>query len=867
MFSSYSSRNRIFDVFLSFRGEDVRKTFLSHLLKELDRRLVSAFKDNEIERSQWLDLALKQAIRNSRIAIVVFSKHYASSSWCLNELLDIVKCKDEFGQLVIPIFYGLDPSHIRYQRGDFGELFQKTCENKTEDDIRLSQHALTYIANLVGFHSQTWDDEAKMIEEIASDVVCKLNLTPSRDCKDYVGIEDHIAKFSLLLHLESEEVRIVGIWGTSGIGKTTIARVLYNRLSRHFQGSIFIDKAFISKSMKYYSTSNADDYNMKLHLQENFLSKILGTKGIQIDHLGVVEDRLKSKKVLIFIDDLDNQVVLDTLVGQNHWFGYGSRIIVITKDKHFLRAHGIVHIYEVCLPSKELALEILCRFAFKKSYPPEGLMELASEVASCAGNLPLGLNVLGYYLRGKDKDDLIKIEKTLKVSYDGLNNSKDKAIFRYISCLFNGEKVSSIKQLLEDSDLGINIGFNNLVDKSLIHVKEDTVEMHHLLQEMGKLIVRTQSVEPGEREILMDSKDICHVLNNNTGTKNILGISLNIDEMDELHIAENSFKEMCNLLFLKIYTRQKKEVRWNSPNGFDYLPPKLRLLRLDGYSVKHMPSNFCPENFVKLQMQESRLEKLWDGVYSLVGLKNLDMWGSEKLKEILAFVRVWLISFPDISANILELDLDGTAIKNFPSNLRLEKLVHLSMCRMKSEQLWKRVRPLTLLVNMLSPSLTMLCLSNIPSLVELPSSVLYLNKLTHLRITQCINLETIPTGINLLHLYCLDLSGSLRLASFPDISTNISQLFLCETAIEEVPWWIEKFSHLCCLRMNGCNHLRSVSLNISKLRYLEIIDFSYCRSLVRPSWNDCPSVVATTRHNIHPKLLEEASTSLPDDFV
>lgn len=119
MFSSYSSRNRIFDVFLSFRGEDVRKTFLSHLLKELDRRLVSAFKDNEIKRSQWLDLALKQAIRNSRIAIVVFSKHYASSSWCLNELLEIVKCKDEFGQLVIPIFYGLGPSHIRYQRGDF----------------------------------------------------------------------------------------------------------------------------------------------------------------------------------------------------------------------------------------------------------------------------------------------------------------------------------------------------------------------------------------------------------------------------------------------------------------------------------------------------------------------------------------------------------------------------------------------------------------------------------------------------------------------------------------------------------------------------------------------------------------------------
>ena len=118
----------------------------------------------------------------------------------------------------------------------------------------------------------------------------------------------------------------------------------------------------------------------------------------------------------------------------------------------------------------------------------------------------------GLFIRGLTN---LKMQLT-KAQKQAVDSGKDEAIFRYISCLFNGEKVSSIKQLLEDSDLGINIGFNNLVDKSLIHVKEDTVEMHHLLQEMGKLIVRTQSVEPGEREILMDSKDICHVLNNNT---------------------------------------------------------------------------------------------------------------------------------------------------------------------------------------------------------------------------------------------------------------------------------------------------------------------------------------------------------------
>ena len=332
---------------------------------------------------------------------------------------------------------------------------------------------------------------------------------------------------SLLLNLESKEVRMVGIWGTTGIGKTIIARALFSRLCRQFQGSVFIDKAFISKSKKIYNACNPDDYNMKLQLQEDFLSKIFGEKYIKIDHLGVIEDRLKNKKVLIVIDDLDDHVVLDTLAGQTHWFGCGSRIIVITKDMHFLRAHGISHIYEICLPPPAVALQILCRYAFKKEFPPEGLRELATEVAFCAGNLPLGLHVMGFFFRGRDKEDWInilprlrndldgRIEKTLKVSYDGLNNKKDEAIFRHIACLFNGEKISDIKQLLLDSDLDVGIGFKNLVDKSLIHVKEGIVEMHRLLQEMGKLIVRTQSNEPGEREFLMDSKDICNVLDNN----------------------------------------------------------------------------------------------------------------------------------------------------------------------------------------------------------------------------------------------------------------------------------------------------------------------------------------------------------------
>lgn len=160
--SSSSSRTCVYDVFPSFSGEDVRVNFLSHFLKELDRKLIIAFKDNEIERSHSIAPALVTAIRTSRIAVVVFSPKYASSSWCLDELVEIVRCMEELGQLVLPIFYGLDPSHVRKQTGKFGEGFAKTCKMKTKAVKIRWQQALTVVANLLGYHSQNLYDNLKL---------------------------------------------------------------------------------------------------------------------------------------------------------------------------------------------------------------------------------------------------------------------------------------------------------------------------------------------------------------------------------------------------------------------------------------------------------------------------------------------------------------------------------------------------------------------------------------------------------------------------------------------------------------------------------------------------------------------------------
>ncbi|KFK31699.1 hypothetical protein AALP_AA6G147700 [Arabis alpina] len=170
---------------------------------------------------------------------------------------------------------------------------------------------------------------------------------------------------------------------------------------------------------------------------------------------------------------------------------------------------------------------------------------------------------------------------------------------------------------------------------------------------MGKEIVCSQSKNPGEREFLVDSKDICNVLEDGTGTENVL------------------------------------------------------------------------DNLVKLQMQKSKLEKLWDGVHPLRALKDIDLRRSKNLKII-----------PDLS--------------------RATNLVTLNLC-------------------------------DCSSLEELPSSIQYLNKLEKLELSGCSNLETIPPAINLRSLLRLDLGGCSRLRRFPDISCKLRELILTETAIDEFP--------------------------------------------------------------------------------
>ncbi|XP_018435671.1 probable disease resistance protein RPP1 [Raphanus sativus] len=390
------SRNWTHDVFPSFHGEDVRKDFLSHIQKGFERKGIKQFNDNEMERGESISFQLVRAIRGSKIAVVLFSKNYASSKWCLDELVEIMKCRREFGQIVIAVFYKVDPSDVRKQTGDFGKVFRQTCTGKTNEEIRRWRVALAEVAPIAGYHSNNWDNEADMVENITTDVSKKLtHFMRSIDFNyDLVGMGAHMEEMRRLLYLDSDEVKMIGIWGLPGIGKSTITKYLFKQLSQRFNVSLYIKDI----NALYTRPASSD---------VEFMSLLTYQNDNEVIDLGVEREKLKRKKVLVVIDNVHRSVQLDAMMKVSPWFGPGSRVVIAVQDREVLEAHTIDDVYGVALPSDYEAMQIFCLAAFDQKFPKDGYEDLAIRVCNVAGRLPLRLKIMGSYFRGMSKQEWI----------------------------------------------------------------------------------------------------------------------------------------------------------------------------------------------------------------------------------------------------------------------------------------------------------------------------------------------------------------------------------------------------------------------------------------------------------------------------
>ncbi|KAM5574634.1 hypothetical protein ABKV19_013867 [Rosa sericea] len=304
--SSSSSSTRLFthDVFLSFRGADTRNNFTGHLYSYLVNKGINTFIDNDLTRGEDITKELLDVIEGSRISIVVFSANYASSKWCLDELVKIFQCKESKQQIVFPIFYKVDPSKIRYQKGQVGEAIAHLSKYKDNSEkVESWKAALTQAATLSGWHISDGGHEANVIDEIVKEIATKLMKCTPLDVASYpVGIESRVEDILKLLNVGEDNPHMIGIWGIGGIGKTTLAKAIYNSISHKFEHSCFL------ANIREESLSHGG----LVKLQNNFLSKIIERNPPYVTNVdeGITQlkQKLSQKRILLVLDDVDRWI-------------------------------------------------------------------------------------------------------------------------------------------------------------------------------------------------------------------------------------------------------------------------------------------------------------------------------------------------------------------------------------------------------------------------------------------------------------------------------------------------------------------------------------------------------------------------------
>ncbi|KAJ8760258.1 hypothetical protein K2173_011670 [Erythroxylum novogranatense] len=858
--SSLASQPLKYDVFLNFRGEDTRRNFTSHLYAALCRKdIITFFDDEELKRGEEIALSLPQAIQDSTVAVTVFSKNYASSTWCLDELAKVIECHQSHGQIVVPIFYDVDPSHLRKQSHDVAAAFVKHKQNPMNaHKIPMWRDALTTAANLSGFNSKEFRNDDLLINKIVEDILEKLNQSmPFDDFEHLVGMDSRVKEIKEIFTINPLQIRILGIWGMGGVGKTTIAEVIYKMMSHQFQGCSFV----------YNVRQQAKASGIK-KLQEELVSKALGENTSNASLGSFSFKRLGRKKMLIVLDDINDPLQLDFLIGDPCWFGLGSMILVISRDKQVFAGRADF-LYEVRPLNNVEALHLFSKSAFKQKYPKDDYESLSNSIVIHAQGNPLALKVLGSALIGKEQNEwrsalnqLSKvqnkdIQQVLQLSYDGLSRV-EKDVFLDIACFFKhaGKMYLSkdiLRKIYKSNSFNIDIILSVLVDKCL--VTSSNLEMHDLLQEMGKEIVRQEAKYPNQRSRLWDPEDIYEVFVGNKEAEAVESIVLDLSQIREMNLDPQVFMKIPNLKFLSFYG----ESNLHLSQSLEYLPNTLRYLRWDKYPIESFPSNFQPENLVVLELSNSSIKQLWKGTkeHSLVSQRKCGMmsmlinsfWRFANLtslnlvnnrsithlpnsrSELLEALEVLdlrgcsnLSTFPEISSNIKKMYLSGTAIKQVPSSSveLLSKLEYLTMrnCRDLESLPSNFFSKLT--------SLEELDLYRCSPIEKLPSSMSNLKGLGILWMNNCWKFAFNPKsfencfledhhrlgssleGLSMLQNLNLSSCNVRELPQDLSFLSSVEYLYFCQNNFERIPPTIKQLSRLKYLNIENCKRLLSL---------------------------------------------------------
>ncbi|XP_024198699.1 probable disease resistance protein At4g27220 [Rosa chinensis] len=689
------------DVFLSFRGEDTRHGFVSHLYDELESTgRIKTFKDDQgLQAGMSISPSLLRAIEESKLAIVVLSPNYASSPWCLDELTHIFQFM-EGRDRILPIFYHVDPADVRHQRGSFATAFTNYERKSRQSAEKLYQWraALRQVANISGWNTKNFGSESELVKRIAKDVSSKttlevqqrpveidITIPSTREFRIFESTRQ--AMDELIKALIDDEVTISGVYGMGGVGKTTMVRnvALQARKNGLFDHVIV---AVVSQ--------DPNVRRIQQQLAEQLDLRLEGTESETADRLK--ERIMEGKRILIILDDIWESIDL-SLIGipnPDELKRCNSKVLITTRRLDVCRSMKSQASFLLSILSKEDSWKLFVdcsRISFDES---TNIYRARAIVRECGG-LPVALKAIARALEDEDMaewniavqqlrasqiaclDDQGPAFKCIKLGYDYLRSDDAKSFFLLCS-LFPEDYDIPIKDLfkyaigkgllreaatIQEARDRANSVIKYLKASSLLldSPKEGCVKMHDVVRDTAKSIPRYED----DHGFCVKAGCGLKEFRGTTGHGDCSAISLMMNDIDRL-------PEELVCPKLQILLLQNNVHIDEIPESFFRSSKALRVLDISFSRISSLPRSF---SFL-INLRALFLDHCNE-------LVDISIFGNLKRLEILSMIEFPLKELPKEMGNLTNLrmlDLSGSYnIGIFPYSVlsRLCKLEELYM--------------------------------------------------------------------------------------------------------------------------------------------------------------------------------------------
>ncbi|GLJ34290.1 hypothetical protein SUGI_0689110 [Cryptomeria japonica] len=839
MYTRLDASIRPYHVFINHRGPDVKDTFASTIDFSLrDKGLNVFFDKTEFQSGQRLLPTITEAIRSSSVYIAIFSPRYAESPWCLEELRLMIECDRK----IIPVFYHVRPQDLKRQQTGKGVYAKdlKELENKadayeiTYDRRTVLQwrEALKQACNISGleFDSKSFNgNQGKLVETIVVNAMEyvrmeRLNITD----KGLVGLDDAIEDFKFFLSKCSNQsdqsaFQVVGIVGTAGSGKTTLAEEFYYRR-----------RVLFDRSSLLFGVRKACERNGLQSLQKQLLKDLTNDRSVEINNVSegrdILADRIhrlcheRSLRFLSVIDDVDHREQLDALLLKDCALGSGSCVIVTSRGKAILSFSRISLQYEMKPLSRDDARTLFTTHVFHKSEIMSGFEGLVESALNKCGGLPLFIKFMGEHLHLNGNNNREYWENQLEMISQipdivhacyGTLGEEEKQIFLDIACLFVGKDRNSAIRIWAGSGWRFVRALQKLEYLSLVETDaKNRLKMHHYLCNLGQHIADQQ---------FYNTPHLSNRLWRPNDAANYFGNLLPLPERTKCRVATSTSYHGRNgreRLKLEIL-----DVNGDLPNA----KTSEKLKDLIWFRWKNCPKQSLPlvemKNLRVLELVKGNLKMLWDPnpTFQLPAqLRELNIKKCTRFSTMTPRIE---------SVKLLEkMTLDGSlGLKSLPNEVcKLKSLRYLEL---------KGCKGLTSLPSLFGEltNLQHLDLSGCQQLSSLPPSFGQLIQMKTLDVRNCRNLiiqENIFGEIRTIEE--LNFENCKKLHKLPYQTTLqrlLKRLNLLGTNIDELP---ENFHHLIGLQQMqiGSPLLTNIPPPLKNMPNLMELQMINCRQLI-----------------------------------